>query len=276
MSTFASLTLVAALTASWASLAHAQDQPARNAADAPAAATAPAAYEPQSGQPGKDVVWVPTPQIVVDKMLDIARVTPDDFVIDLGSGDGRTVITAAQKGARALGIEYNPDMVELSRRAAEKAGVAKQTNFIKADLFETSFAEASVVTMFLLPELNLKLRPKILALKPGTRIVSNTFTMAEWEPDATADLAGQPGCDISYCKVLYWLVPQNVAGTYKVAQGELILKQEFQMLTGTLKNGTTTLRVTGRVRGADIDLSDGKKQYRAQLKGGVIEWREAN
>lgn len=275
MSRFASLTLAAALIASWAGLAHAQDKPARKAADTPAA-TAAAAFEPHSGQPGKDVVWVPTPQVVVDKMLEIARVTPADFVIGLGSGDGRTVITAAQKGARALGIEYHPDMVELSRRAAETAGVSKQANFIKADLFETSFAEASVVTMFLLPELNLKLRPKILSLKPGTRIVSNTFMMVEWEPDATADLAGQPGCDISYCKVLYWLVPQNVAGTYRVAQGELTLKQEFQMLTGTLKSGTTSLRVTGRVRGEAIDLSDGKKQYRAQMNGGVFDLREAN
>ncbi len=266
MSRFALLTLAAALIASGAGLAHAQDKPAQNAAT----------FEPHSGQHGKDVVWVPTPQVVVDKMLELARVTAQDYVIDLGSGDGRTVITAAQKGARALGIEYNPDMVELSRRVADKAGVATQANFIKADLFETSFAEASVVTMFLLPELNLRLRPKILALKPGTRIVSNTFTMAEWEPDATADLAGQPGCDISYCKVLYWLVPRDVAGTYQVPQGELTLKQEFQMLTGTLKSGTTLRRVTGRVRGEDIDLSDGKKQYRAQIKGGAFEMRDAN
>lgn len=270
MSPLASLTLAAALIASWTGLAQAQNTPAPDAA-------APAAdYEPQSGQPGKDVVWVPTPQVVVDKMLDIARVTPQDYVIDLGSGDGRTVITAAQKGARALGIEYNPDLVELSRRAADKAGVSKQANFIKADLFETSFAEASVITMFLLPELNLKLRPKILELKPGTRIVSNTFTMGEWEPDATSDLAGQPGCTISYCKVLHWVVPRNAAGTYQLAQGELTLKQEFQMLTGTLKNGTTVRKVSGRVRGEEIDLSDGKKQYRAQIMGGVLELRNAH
>ena len=271
MSPFASLTLAAALIASWTGIAHAQAKPAPTAAEPPAAA-----YEPQSGQPGKDVVWVPTPQVVVDKMLELARVTAQDYVIDLGSGDGRTVITAAQLGARALGIEYNPDMVELSRRAAEKSGVSKQATFMTADLFETSFAEATVLTMFLLPDLNLRLRPIILGLKPGTRIVSNTFTMAEWEPDATADLAGQPGCTISYCKVLHWLVPRNAAGTYKTAQGELTLKQEFQMLTGTLKNGTTVLKVTGRVRGEDIDLSDGKKQYRAQIKGGVFELRDAN
>ena len=271
MSAFASLTLAAVLIASWPGIAHAQDKPASNVAE-----TKAADYEPHSGQPGKDVVWVPTPQVVVDKMLELARVTAQDYVIDLGSGDGRTVITAAQRGARALGIEYNLDLVELSRRAAERAGVAKQANFIKADLFETSFAEASVVTMFLLPDLNLKLRPIILGLKPGTRIVSNTFTMGEWEPDATADLAGQPGCTISYCKVLHWVVPRDAVGTYKTAQGELTLKQEFQMLTGALKNGTTVLKVTGRVRGEDIDLSDGKKQYRAQLKGGVMELRAVN
>ena len=125
------------------------------------------AYEPQSGQEGKDVVWVPTPQVVVDKMLDLAKVTKDDFVMDLGSGDGRTVITAAKRGARAMGVEYNPDMVELSKRNAEKEGVTARATFVKADLFETDFSKASVITMFLLPQINMKLRPKILALKPG-------------------------------------------------------------------------------------------------------------
>src|SRR5687767_2814064 len=155
---------------------------------------APATYEPSVGQEGKDVVWVPTPQVVVDKMLDMAKVTPRDFVMDLGSGDGRTVITAAKRGARALGIEYNPDMVELSKRNAEKEGVAGQASFVKADLFETDFSKATVITMFLLPEINLKLRPKILRLKPGTRIVSNTFTMGEWLADETADLSAGSGC----------------------------------------------------------------------------------
>ncbi|MGH7829200.1 MAG: SAM-dependent methyltransferase, partial [Candidatus Binatia bacterium] len=132
-------------------------------------------YKPQVGQEGKDVIWVPTPQALVDKMLDMAKVTPNDYVIDLGSGDGRTVITAAKRGARALGIEYNPDMVELSKRNAAKEGVSDRVQFVKADIFESDFSKATVITMFLLTEINLKLRPKILDLKPGTRIVSNAF-----------------------------------------------------------------------------------------------------
>src|SRR5918992_5999257 len=133
-------------------------------------------YEPSVGQEGKDVVWVPTPQVLVDKMLDMAKVTPSDYVIDLGSGDGRTVITAAKRGARAHGIEYNRDMVELSKRNAEKEGVSGKATFAQADLFKSDFSQASVITMFLLPDINLKLRPKILDLKPGTRVVSNSFT----------------------------------------------------------------------------------------------------
>ena len=246
-------------------------------AQTPPATPAPAAeYEPRSGQEGKDVVWVPTPQAVVDKMLDLARVGPEDFVIDLGSGDGRTVITAAKRGARALGIEYNPDMVDLSRRNAEKEGVSKSASFAKADLFEMSFDQATVITMFLLPELNQKLRPKILALKPGTRVVSNTFTMGEWEADDKANLHGQPGCDNSYCNALFWIVPRKVAGIYQTAAGEVSLKQEFQMLTGTLRTGAGTSAIKGRVRGESIEFAAGSRQYRGQLKGKTLELRETN
>src|SRR5258706_9514513 len=151
-----------------------------------APAQAPTTYEPEVGQAGKDVVWVPTPQALVDKMLDMAKVTPKDYLIDLGSGDGRTVITAAKRGSKALGIEYNPDMVELSKRNAAKEGVTDKASFAKADLFESDFSQAQVITMFLLPSINLKLRPKILDLKPGTRIVSNTFDMGDWKDDETA------------------------------------------------------------------------------------------
>ncbi len=126
-------------------------------------------FQPEIGQAGKDVVWVPTPQALVDKMLDMAKVTPKDYVIDLGSGDGRTVITAAKRGSKALGIEYNPDMVEVSKRNAAKEGVTDKASFMKADLFESDFSQAQVITMFLLPSINIKLRPKILNLKPGTR-----------------------------------------------------------------------------------------------------------
>src|SRR5262245_47416293 len=147
-------------------------------------------YQPEVGQGGKDVVWVPTPQELVDKMLDMAKVTPKDYVIDLGSGDGRTVITAAKRGSKALGIEYNPDMVELSKRNAAKEGVSDKASFVKADLFESDFSQAQVITMFLLPSINMKLRPKILNLKPGTRIVSNSFDMEDWKPDQTENVEG--------------------------------------------------------------------------------------
>ena len=266
MSAAASFRLAAALFASCASLAHAQNQPAPNAP--------PAAYEPRSGQEGKDVVWVPTPQVVVDKMLEIARVGPKDFVIDLGSGDGRTVITAARLGARAMGIEYNPDMVEFAQRNAEKAGVAQNATFVKADLFETSFDKASVITMFLLPDINLKLRPKILELKPGTRIVSNTFTMDDWEADATANLFSTGGCNVSWCSALLWIVPAKVAGDYKLPQGDLSLQQKFQMLSGTLSAAGKTFTVEeGRVRGEEISFKAGGREYRGRMNGKSLELR---
>jgi len=233
------------------------------------AQTAPApTYEPSVGQEGKDVVWVPTPQVVVDKMLDMAKVTAKDFVMDLGSGDGRTVITAAKRGARALGIEYNPDMVELSRRNAEKAGVTERAKFEKADLFETDFSKAQVITMFLLPDINLKLRPKILALRPGTRVVSNTFTMGEWEPDAKADL--HDTCDASYCNALLWIVPAKVAGTHKLAEGELVLTQEFQNVKGTFTAGGKALPVKGKMMGNELTFTVGGKTYHARATGGHL------
>lgn len=234
---------------------------------------APSTYEPKSGQEGKDVVWVPTPQAVVDKMLDMARVGPRDFVMDLGSGDGRTVITAAKRGARALGVEYNPDMVELSKRNAEKEGVAGKASFVKADLFETDFSKASVITMFLLPDINLKLRPKILALKPGTRIVSNSFTMGDWEADESATIASEAGCNSSWCTALLWIVPARVAGTHKLPQGELILKQKYQTLSGTLHTEAKTFGLEGKVRGEEISFTAGGKQYRGRLNGKTLELR---
>ena len=229
-------------------------------------------YEPQSGQEGKDVVWVPTPQILVDKMLDMARVTPNDFVMDLGSGDGRTVITAAKRGARALGIEYNPDMVALSQKNAEKEGVSGRAAFRNADLFETDFSKATVITMFLLPEINLKLRPKILGLKPGTRVVSNTFTMEKWQADETATLDDGTGCS-SWCTALLWIVPADVAGAYSTTQGELVLKQQFQMLSGMLQTEGKTFAIAGRVRGEVVSFRAGGRQYRGRVNGGKLELR---
>jgi precorrin-6B methylase 2 len=232
---------------------------------------APAAYEPSVGQEGKDVVWVPTPQVVVDKMLDMAKVTPGDYVMDLGSGDGRTVITAAKRGARALGIEYNPDMVELSKRNAEKEGMTARATFVKADLFETDFSEASVITMFLLPEINLKLRPVILKLKPGTRVVSNTFTMGDWKADETATLSTDAGCNTSWCTALLWIVPVRVAGSYKIPQGDLTLKQDFQMLSGTLRTEGRTVVVQGKVRGEDVSFTAGGREYKGRMNGKQLE-----
>ena len=227
-------------------------------------------FEPQVGQEGKDVIWVPTPQSLVDKMLDIAKLTPKDYLIDLGSGDGRTVITAAKRGARALGIEYNPDMVEVSKRNAEKAGVAGKAGFVKADLFESDFSQATVITMFLLPSINLKLRPKILDLKPGTRIVSNTFTMGEWEADETASVSDEKAG--TWRTALLWIVPAKVEGTWQSPQGELALKQDFQMVSGTVKSGANTVPIAnGKLRGDQISFNAGDAAYSGRVTGNEIK-----
>ncbi|MGH7928780.1 MAG: SAM-dependent methyltransferase [Candidatus Binatia bacterium] len=224
-------------------------------------------YQPEVGQAGKDVVWVPTPQALVDKMLDMAQLTPKDYLIDLGSGDGRTVITAAKRGSKALGIEYNPDMVELSKRAAAKEGVSDKASFTKADLFESDFSQAQVITMFLLPSINAKLRPKILDLKPGTRIVSNSFDMGEWKPDETANVEG---CS-NWCTAHLWIVPAKVNGTWKLPQGELALKQTFQMISGTLRNGNTSSPISGKLNGDEISFTAGGAQYTGRVAANSIE-----
>lgn len=225
-------------------------------------------FEPQVGQAGKDVVWVPTPQELVDQMLDMAKVTPQDYVMDLGSGDGRTVITAAKRGARAMGIEYNPDMVDLSKRNAESAGVGGKATFVKADLFETDFSQATVITMFLLPSMNLRLRPKILDMKPGTRVVANTFDMEDWTPDETATI---PNCT-SWCNALLWIVPAKVQGAWKLAQGTLTLSQTFQMVSGNLISGSISTPVTnGKVRGDQITFTAGNLEYTGRVAGNTME-----
>ena len=227
---------------------------------------APAPYEPTVGQEGKDVVWVPTPQVLVDRMLDMAKATPKDFVMDLGSGDGRTVITAAKRGIRAMGVEYEPKLVELSRRAAEREGVAGRATFMQADLFKTDFSKATVITMFLLPAINLKLRPKILALKPGTRVVSNSFDMGEWEADEVAILDSGSGCE-GYCTARLWIVPARLARRHQTAAGELTLKQEFQKLTGTLRKDGESTPVRGKVIGNRVVLDAGGRELRGTVKG---------
>ena len=218
-------------------------------------------FEPTVGQAGKDVVWVPTPQTLVERMLDLAKLTPQDYLMDLGSGDGRTVITAAKRGATAQGIEYNPDMVALSQRNAKEANVTAKATFVKADLFETDFSKAQVVTMFLLPSINLRLRPKILEMKPGTRVVSNTFTMDDWTPDETSSVTED--CT-SWCTALLWIVPAKVEGAWAMPQGALTLTQKFQMVTGTL--GSTPIS-DGKLRGDEITFTAGGAKYTGKVNG---------
>ena len=225
-------------------------------------------FKPEVGQAGKDVVWVPTPQALVDKMLDMAGVTAQDLVMDLGSGDGITVITAAKRGAKAVGIEYNPDMVELAKQNAAKAGVSDKATFMKADLFETDLSQATVITMFLLPQINMRLRPTILNLKPGTRIVSNSFTMEDWTADETATVT--EGCQ-TWCTALFWIVPAKVEGTWTTPGGTLTLTQTFQMVGGTLqKNGTSAAVTDGRLRGADLTMTIDGAQYAGRVNGNTI------
>jgi len=228
-------------------------------------------YQPTVGQAGKDVVWVPTCQVLVDKMLDMAKVTADDYVIDLGSGDGRTVMTAAKRGARTLGVEYNPDMVALSKRNAAAQGLGDKALFVHGDIFETDFTKATVLTMFLLPELNLRLRPQILDLKPGTRVVLNSFTMAEWEADETFVINPKEDCG-DYNTALLWIVPAKVEGTWKLPEGELTLKQTFQTFSGTLKSGSTTSPVTnGKLKGDQISFTVRGIQYSGRVDGKTME-----
>jgi hypothetical protein len=217
-------------------------------------------FEPRVGQAGKDVVWVPTPQALVDKMLELAQVTPSDFLMDLGSGDGITVISAAKRGVRAVGIEYNADMVELSRRNAAAAGITRLASFQKADLFETDLSKATVITMFLLPSINMKLRPTLLDLAPGTRIVSNTFHMEDWEPDVRETI---PNCD-RWCTALLWIVPAKVQGTWRVGSDTLSLTQTFQKVSGTL--GSTPVS-DGQLRGDAIAFTVGGAKYTGRVAG---------
>jgi len=231
-------------------------------------------FVPEVGQQGKDVVWVPTPQVLVDTMLSIAKVTSQDFVVDLGSGDGRTVISAAKRGAHAVGIEYNPDMVALSRRNAEKEGVSSRAQFIEADLYEYDLSKATVITMFLLPEINLKLRPKLLDLKPGTRIVSNTFTMGEWEPDYEVETDDNWN---SWNTALLWIIPAKVNGTWKIGNDELQIDQQFQMIYGKLTSGAKSYTITeGRLRGNDITFRVNDSLYTGKVSGDRMGGKVSN
>ena len=234
---------------------------------------APAAepFVPRSGMPGKDVVWVPSPTATVEKMMDVAKVTPNDFVIDLGSGDGRNVIAAAKRGARSLGVEYNPDMVALSQRLAKEAGVADKAQFVQGDMYEADISKASVMALFLLPVNLNKLAPKFLDLKPGSRIVGNTFGIDGWEPDYRETVPEGSDCS-SWCEILLWIVPAKVAGTWALPNGTLTLTQQYQTVQGTLTiDGKEQTVSTGKLNGEEVTFVAGGLNYQGTVKGNRIE-----
>lgn len=234
-----------------------------------AVAQSPAQYQPKMGQPGRDVVWIPSPGEMVGKMLDMARVTPQDYVIDLGSGDGRNVIAAARRGAQALGVEYNPDLVELSRRAAVAAGVADRAQFVQGDMFAADISRATALVLFLIPDNLARLRSKFLDLRPGTRIVSNTYEIGGgWEADEVEVLSG---C-ASWCSAYLYIVPAKVAGTWRLAQGELTLAQEFQYLAGTYEvNGLSANIENAYLRGDEIRFTINAVEYTGRVSGNKME-----
>jgi SAM-dependent methyltransferase len=190
--------------------------------------------EPVPGQAGKDVIWLPTPEPLVERMLTMAQVGPRDVVYDLGSGDGRTVIAAAKRGAQAVGVEYNPELVAFSERAARVQGVASRARFVHGDIFETDFSGATVVTLYLLSTLNMRLRPTLLKMRPGTRVVSHAFTMEDWAADEVSQA--------EYRSAYLWIVPASVEGAWRLELSggpsyELDLTQRFQKIEGTVVLG---------------------------------------
>ena len=231
-------------------------------------------FEPQVGQSGKDVIWVPTPDEVVDRMLRMAQVTQNDLVYDLGAGDGKIAIAAAKKfGARAVGIEYDADMAKHAQGNVEKAGVAGKARIIRGDIFATDFSQATVVTMYLLPGLNMKLRPTILSMRPGTRIVSHSFTMEDWEADEISSMDGR--------RAYFWLVPANVNGGWTIETGgekaELSFEQRFQKIEGTVglghtQGGLRSPRLSGfNISFTYVDNNGVKRDYTGRVTGGKME-----
>ena len=238
-------------------------------------------YEPQVGQAGKDVIWVPTPDEVVDRMLTMAQVTRDDLVYDLGAGNGKIAIAAAKKfGARAVGIEYNPEMARYAQANVVAAGVTARAQIHQGDIFATDFSHATVVTMYLLPGLNMKLRPTLLAMRPGTRVVSHSFTMEDWEADEVSSMDGR--------RAYFWVVPANVNGGWALETGseknELVFEQRFQKVDGTVALGHTLAGLRdARLHGAAISFAwvDGRgvlRSYAGRVNGGRMEgsWKGDN
>ena len=237
--------------------------------DAGLAQQAPKPFEPQVGQPGKDVVWVPTPEALVEKMLDMAQVTAQDVVMDLGSGDGRNIIAAAKRGARAIGVEFNPQMVELSRQNAAKSGVSDKATFVEGDMYEADVSQATVLALFLLSTNLEKLTPKFLDMKPGTRIVDNTFAIPGWSPDAWETITED--CT-TWCTSLLWIVPAKVHGAWQSTDGDITFEQEFQVVKGTVASGgNVTPFQNGRLRGDQIAFSTGAVFYEGRVSGDTIE-----
>lgn len=235
---------------------------------AAAAEEAPKPFVPVEGQAGKDVVWVPTPHVLVEKMLDLAKVTEKDFVMDLGSGDGRNIIAAAKRGARGIGVEWNQDMVDYSRRVAEKEGVADKAQFVQGDMYEADISKATVLALFLLPENLEKLKPKFLALKPGSRIVMNGFDIPEWKPDVTERAEGDCG---AWCTAHLYIVPAKVEGKWKLPGGELTLQQKYQTLTGTLAlNGKRAQLKDAKLEGDRIKFTAGGVTYVGRVNGNAM------
>jgi len=212
-------------------------------------------YTPMMAQAGKDVMWMPTANELVTEMLEIAQVTPVDLVYDLGAGDGKIAIEAARRyGARAVGIEYNPDMAALARRNAQQAGVSDRVTIVTGDIFQEDFSNATVVTLYLLTELNIKLKPTLLNMKPGTRIVSNTFSMGSWAPDEVIQTNGEPS---GY----FWLVPAKVEGHWEVSglpgmdHARLKIIQKSQTFHGQLISTDNAFQpIEGRLRGTHMSF----------------------
>jgi precorrin-6B methylase 2 len=247
----------------------------------PAAAQQPKPYEPQVGQAGKDVIWVPTPDEVVDRMLTMAQVKPNDIVYDLGAGNGKIAIAAAKKfGATATGIEYNPDMAKHAQGNVVAAGVQAKARILQGDIFATNFSDATVVTMYLLPGLNMKLRPTLLAMKPGTRIVSHSFTMEDWEADEISSMDGR--------RAYFWVVPANVGGSWTLETGseknDIAFEQRFQKIEGTIGLGLTQgglrqPRLSGfNISFAWADNNGVLRNYSGRVINGKMEgsWRGDN
>jgi SAM-dependent methyltransferase len=219
-------------------------------------------------EPKLDVIYVPTPQEVVDRMLDMAEVKPGDYMIDFGCGDGRMVVSAAKRGARGYGVDINPVRIREANENAKKAGVTDKVEFKIANLFEEDLSKADVMAMYLLTDINLRLRPKILdTMKPGSRVVSHAFDMGDWEPDQRDTVAGK--------QVFFWMVPAKVEGKW-VIEGEpkmtLSLKQQFQMVGGQAEINGKSVNVTGgRLKGADITFTVDGKTYTGKVNGNVIQ-----